>query len=112
MELKDASLPDHAHQHNHDGVQEFKINYQRGPSIMVDSGKSLGWGSGSMSKKHSHNVAATTEVNIDFSKMNPSEAFISRITNPKVSKSTQENELYSPHMRVKFMFKCLWNKNY
>ena len=78
-----------------------------GPEKYTDSGKALGWGSGSMSKKHNHDKIAKTSVGIDFGKMNPAEAFISRITNPKVSKSTEENDLYSPHMRVTFMFKCL-----
>ena len=44
--------------------------------------------------------------NVDFDKMAHSEAFISQISNPKISKSTEENDLYSSHMRVKFMFKC------
>lgn len=60
-----------------------------------------------VSMHHDHNEWENTDVTVDFSKMSASEAFISRITNPKVSKSTEENELYSPHLRVTFMFKCL-----
>ena len=47
-----------------------------------------------------------THITVNFADMNASEAFVSTITNPKVTRSTAENELYSPHMRVKFMFKC------
>jgi len=58
-------------------------------------------------KKHNHDQDVTTTLKIDFGKMNPSEALISKIENPKVSVSSAENELYSPHMRVRFYFKCL-----
>ena len=61
---------------------------------------------GSLSNKHDHNKLEKTSVEVDFSNMNTAEAFISTITNPKVSISSAENDLYSPHMRVTFMFKC------
>ena len=111
LDLKDASLPNHAHNHAHDGLtngtQTYNIKYRTGEKYYHDSGKALGWGDGSMGKKHNHDQDVTTTLKIDFGKMNPSEALISKIENPKVSVSSAENELYSPHMRVRFYFKCL-----
>ena len=105
LDLKDASLPDHAHSHKHTGVSTYNIEYRTGPKSL-GSGKQYMGGSGSLSNKHNHVDNENTSVQINFGDMNTSEAFISRITNPKVSKSSAENELYSPHMRVTFMFKC------
>ena len=112
LDLKDATLPDHAHRHEHSGLttgkHTYNVKYRTGEKYYHDSGKALGWGDGSMGKKHNHNDEVTTTVTIDFGKMNPSkDDFISEIKNPKVFNSSAENELYSPHMRVKFYFKCL-----
>ena len=52
------------------------------------------------------NSFQVTTFTVDFAHMNSSEAFISTITNPNISISTKKNELYSPHMRVLFYFKC------
>ena len=110
LDIKDASLPDHAHRHTHSGSQNFKVRYRTGPETQSSYRLST-FGTSSTSNRgssqHNHDIYEETTVAVDFSKMNPSEAFISRITNPRVSKSTEENELYSPHMRVTFMFKCL-----
>ena len=77
LDLKDASLPDHAHRHEHGGLttgkKTYNIKYRTGEEKYHDSGKALGWGSGSMGKKHNHNEAVTTTVTIDFGKMNPAE---------------------------------------
>ena len=64
-------------------------------------------GSGSVSNKYSQNQWENADVTVDFSKMASSEAFISKITNLKITKSSAENDLYSPHTRVLFFFKCL-----
>ena len=105
LEVKDASLPDHAHSHKHTGTKSYTLSYRTGPKNL-DTGKQYMGGSGSLSYKHGHDEYVNMSFTVDFSQMSTSEAFISKITNPKVSKSTSENELYSPHMRVKFMFKC------
>ena len=68
--------------------------------------RTSGMGGSSSGSHHDHKQEENINLAIDFGQMNPSEAFVSRITNPKVSISSAENELYSPHMRVKFMFKC------
>ena len=106
MDVKDASLPDHAHSHTHRGTHKFTARYRTGPAT-VDTVKPHLSSSSIGARAHDHNEWENTDVTVDFSKMDASEAFISRITNPKVSKSTEENELYSPHLRVTFMFKCL-----
>lgn len=110
LHVYDASLPDHAHKHVHDGIptglNTYNIHYRSGPEKYTDSGKALGWNSGSGSKKHNHNESVTVKIPIDFGNMTSSEDFISLITNPKVSLSSAENDLYSPHMRVLFFFKC------
>ena len=107
LDIKDASLPDHAHKHTHNGSQTFKLRYRTGPESpgTEGTGRTLSSSQGTMSEKHDHDFIDTTFA-VDFGKINPSEAFISRITNPKITQSTAENDLYSPHMRVKFMFKC------
>ena len=106
LDVKDASLPDHAHSHTHRGTHKFTARYRTGPST-VNTISTWMTSSSSAARHHNHNEWENTDVTVDFSKMGVSEAFISRITNPKVSKSTEENELYSPHLRVTFMFKCL-----
>ena len=105
LDLKDASLPDHAHSHSHSGSQDVKVRYRTGPRTLL-KGQRVAGGSGNMARHHNHDIEEEASFTIDFSKMNASEAFISRITNPKISKSTAENDLYSPHLRVKFIFKC------
>ena len=108
LDLKDASLPDHAHRHTHGGMTSgrhtYSIRYRTGPEKL--NRRTSGMGGSKAADQHDHDRYEDTNVTIDFGSMNPSEAFISKITNPKVTKSTAENELYSPHMRVKFMFKC------
>ena len=105
LEMKDATLPDHAHSHKHSGSYKSTARYRTGP-YELDTGKQYMGGSGSLSNKHGHNQWENADVTVDFSKMGSSEAFISKITNPKVTKSSAENDLYSPHMRVLFFFKC------
>ena len=105
LEMKDATLPDHAHSHKHSGTYKSSARYRTGP-YELQTGKQYMGGSGSLSYKHGHNEYENADVSVDFSRMSSSEAFISKITNPKVTKSTTENDLYSPHMRVTFMFKC------
>ena len=110
LELKDATLPDHAHRHNHNGTYNFKARYRSGPERYTDSGKALGWREGSGTKKHHHNEYIDIFFPIDFSNMTESEAFITKksIQNPNITLAQDESEnLYSPHMRVKYMFKCL-----
>ena len=106
LDLKDASLPDHMHRHTHTGLQNFSFSYKTGPPFLnVENGYRSTSTSAYMSEEHDHTLV-TESFNIDFGKMTRSEAFISRIPSPKVSKSTEENELYSSHLRVIFMFKC------
>ena len=105
LDLKDASLPDHEHAHRHTGTKTYKINYKNGP-LSLGSGKKFGSGSGSLSAKHDHNGNSQTEVTIDFGVMSESRAPISKIHASKVTKTTKENELYSSHMRVYYLFKC------
>lgn len=106
LELKDATLPDHAHEHRHGGSATYSLKYKRGPDqpghANVKKKKNH-----DVANKHDHNIDTETFVTIDFSKMDTAIGFISHITNPKVCKSTDENDLYSPHIRVMFMFKCL-----
>ena len=104
LQIKDASLPDHAHSHKHTGTHNYNVRYRTGPVELIT--KYDGHLHKAAASAHNHDVYEDTTVTIDFGYMNSSEAFISRITNPKVSKSTAENDLYSPHMRVTFMFKC------
>ena len=105
LDLKDASLPDHEHKHKHTGTSKYTIDYKNGPRTL-GTGKKLGGGSGSLSGKHGHDENWKTDVTINFSDMTETSAPISTIRAPKVTKTSKENELYSPHMRVRFMFKC------
>ena len=104
LDLKDATLPDHEHTHKHTGVKSFNVDYKRGED---DSGSKGGvWGGDSLAKSHRHDHLYTTNVNVDFAFMNTDSTPVTHIHAPKVTKSTNENELYSPHLRVHFMFKC------
>ena len=108
LEVKDASLPDHAHSHKHTGTKSYTTTYRTGPQYAQDWTASKLDPSGSkLASSHGHDEKVNLIFTVDFSDMSTSEAFISKITNPKVSKSSAENDLYSSHMRVKFMFKCL-----
>ena len=95
LEFKDASLPDHAHAHTHKGTQ--RISYT---SPTSDSGTYAGMGI------HKSSGTTSETMTIDFSKMEPSEAFISSITSSDISKTVLGNDLYPQHMRVQFIFKC------
>ena len=111
LDLKDASLPDHAHSHTHGGSQHVEVQYRTGPERVAKTHSYPPYFHSSSAKReaagvHNHDIDEEANFTIDFSKMNASEAFISRIKNPKISKSTAENDLYSPHLRVKFIFKC------
>ena len=106
LDLKDASMPDHEHKHRHTGTKTYKINYKNGP-LSLGTGKKYGFSnSGSMSKAHNHNGNQQTDLTIDFAAMSEDSSTISKIHSSKVTKSSQENELYSPHVRVQFWFKC------
>lgn len=104
LDLKDATLPDHEHRHSHTGSKRYNIDYQKGEDNGDKAG--AGWSGGSVARKHKHTKEATTNVTINFADMNQASAPISRIIASKVATSSKENELYSPHMRVQFMFKC------
>ena len=109
LELKDASFPDHAHKHRHTGSKNYLINYKRGPKNNESKKKKKGsFTSSQVSKDHHHDNDDQTSVNINFADMTEEAALISNFKNPnsKITKSSGENELYSPHMRVTFMFKC------
>ena len=95
LELKDASLPDHAHAHTHQGTQS--ISYT---SASTSSGTPTGMGA----LKGAGTTSKT--MTVDFSKMNPSEAFISSIIPSDISKTVLGSDLYPQHMRVQFIFKC------
>lgn len=113
LDLKDASLPDHEHRHKHIGVptgeKTFSIRYKRGQDNPPDEEGGQGgiYGGSSRAPKHRHNHnVGETSVRIDFGEMQEENSPITNILAPKIKKSLDENELYSPHMRVQFMFKC------
>ena len=106
LDLKDASLPDHEHKHRHSGTKKYTIDYKMGLRYL-GSGKQAGWwSSGSLSEKHAHNDNVKTDVTVDFGDMTQSMAPISRIYSSKISITSNENDFYSPHMRVQYLFKC------
>ena len=105
LDLKDASLPDHEHKHRHSGTKKYSISYQAGPRS-VEKRKQYWTGSGNVAFNHQHTTKYTTDVTVNFADMTEDSTPISNIKSPKVTKSSVENELYSPHMRVQFIFKC------
>ena len=106
LELKDASLPDHAHRHRHKGSKTYSIAYKKGPDGIGT--KKKGHDSSYASDAHQHNINAQTSVNVNFADMSEESALMSnfKVSNSNMKISSNENELYSPHMRVTFMFKC------
>ena len=105
LDLKDASFPDHEHKHKHFGTQTYPISYRRGPLDTQDKGGI--WNGETVARHHDHNELAFTSVTVNFGDMTEEYCPVTNIMSPKISLSTNENELYSPHIRVKFMFKCI-----
>ena len=62
--------------------------------------------------KGSHNVympgkkAYTKYAKVDFSQMSYSSAGVSKIRGAGIDLTSNANDLYPPHMRVYFIFKC------
>ena len=61
--------------------------------------------------KGSHDVYSgktsyTKYAKVDFSKMSYSSAGVSKIRGAGIDLTSNANDLYSPHMRVYFIFKC------
>ena len=108
LDVKDASLPDHEHNHKHTGKQTYTINYKRGQNNPPDNEGGQGGihGGHSRSPKHRHDYSYTTSVDVDFGHMSSHKSPVTNILAPKVTTSTKENDLYPSHMRVQFMFKC------
>ena len=53
LDLKDASLPDHAHNHTHTGLKNYTASYRAGPSWEARSRS--GTGGHNAAQKHDHN---------------------------------------------------------
>ena len=54
LQVKDASLPDHAHNHTHSGKHNYSAQYRAGPYNVGDMRS--GSGGSNVSKKHHHDV--------------------------------------------------------
>ena len=106
LDLKDASLPDHEHKHRHSGTKKYIIDYRSGPRTLGTGKKAGTSNSGSLAGKHNHDGKNQTEVTINFGDMQEDSSPISKILSSKVTKTSRENELYSAHVRIQFMFKC------
>ena len=105
LDLKDASLPDHEHRHKHSGSSTYSISYKRGPDNPGSSGGV--WGGSSEADWHRHDQDnGRTSVTIDFSDMEEEGGEVTNIFAPNITESRNANELYSPHMRVRYIFKC------
>ena len=101
LDIKDASLPDHAHAHNHDGSVKYSFSYS---SANKDNFSPAGMGDREIYGVYTS--TKTASVTVDFSDMKSSEAFISAIASSDTSKNIIGSDLYSQHMRVYFIFKC------
>ena len=97
LDIKDASLPDHAHAHNHEGSQTYSLPY-------FSSTGDIPAGMGGITTLRGNTNSKSFTV--DFSRMKSSEAFISTVVSSDISKSIIGSDLYSQHMRVQFIFKC------
>ena len=106
LDLKDASFPDHTHAHTHDSTYDVKVPYRKGPKDVWSRHSRIFGNDEDTSAFHRHRQPIEQNFTIEFSQMNPSEPYISKIQGSKISKSTAENDLYPAHMRVIFLFKC------
>ena len=101
MELKNAKFPNHEHRHRHYGSRSYNFASQQ-----------VGYGSKKKGSRVQENTYVTTiqniqrSVNVNFAFMNESAAPVTRIMGSNIEASTGSNELYPPHMRVTFIFKC------
>ena len=57
-------------------------------------------------KVYSGKGSFTRQAEVDFSKMDYSSAGVSKIRGAGIDLTSNANDLYSPHMRVYFIFKC------
>ena len=96
--MKSASFPNHAHKHKHGGVEVYSHtdHYATGDSH-------CGMGGTRCSEKTNSNRGGT--IKIDFSVMQESTAFVSDIKGSDIQ--LKENELFPPHLRVYYLFKCV-----
>ena len=102
MDIKDASLPDHAHAHNHDGKATCSFSY----SLASGNGFTTAGMGGRQAISGIKTSSKTGSVTLDFGEMESSEAFISKIVTSDTSENIIGSDLYSQHMRVQFIFKC------
>ena len=57
-------------------------------------------------KVYSSKASYTKYAKVDFSQMSYSSAGVSKIRGAGIDLTSNANDLYSPHMRVYFIFKC------
>ena len=102
LDIKDASLPDHAHAHNHDGSATYSF-----PTSSASNNGFVTAGMGGMNALSDITSNSETQsITVDFGSMESSEAFISKILSSDTSKNIIGSDLYPQHMRVYFIFKC------
>ena len=101
MELKNARFPDHEHSHKHTGSKAYSFASQR---VAYDDIKKGSRTSGRTVVKHIYNESKS--VNVNFADMENAPAPVTTIKGSGIEKSTGANDLYPPHMRVTYIFKC------
>ena len=103
MEFKTAHFPDHSHNHRHSGKKDFSVSVKEPyTTTHCDHNKKYDL----YCLKSSYN-SYSHSVTVDYSYMSESEASVTDINGAGIELTRGDNDLYPPHMRVYFIFKCL-----
>ena len=99
--MRAARFPNHEHNHKHKGMSNMPVTVYEPYSKKKTKDKGSYEVYGNIKKIYERNAE------VDFSKMNYSAAPVSKIRGAGIELTSNANDLYPPHMRVFFLFKCV-----
>ena len=100
MAIRAARFPNHEHSHKHTGIRDMPVKTAEPKYTRKTKDK------GSDTVFSSNLYWSERQATVDFSKMSTSSAGVSKIRGAGIDLTNNANDLYSPHMRVYFIFKC------
>merc|ERR1712227_352673 len=106
LALQNAQLPDHKHRHRHSGTKAYKFEYWKAHTGYKKKFKTHKDSYSNIVYDANHYYSRETEVQVDYSDMQYSEALVSDVIGSNVTVSKSSGELYPPNLRVNFIFRC------